>query len=98
MKLKEIEDPESYVYIKVLAGLANKFKPGDYVTRGSYDWNSEADRYEWSREEVYVDHFVPFSERPNYNRYGSHRDTENAIQASFNPIFKVIAVDAGYIT
>jgi hypothetical protein len=61
MKLSEIQDPESYLYIKAVVALSSKFKVGDYVKTfnfSEYDDNGDDfDTPKWVVEQRHIASF-----------------------------------------
>lgn len=85
MKLEDLQDAESYIYIRVLAKIANRFKEGDYITVSELDYPDEGDRMIWSKEEYCIEGFR------------SRIDSNKNVNVFFTPIHKITKCVDGYI-
>jgi hypothetical protein len=84
MKLSEVHDPETFMYIKALHKVSSRFKVGDYVKL--YEWEyDDDDNMVWSPVTKTV---AAFRSRIDHNKN---------VHADIAPIYKIIRSDCGYI-
>lgn len=89
MKLNEIEDQESFVYIKAVVALSNKFKVGDYVKSYSFD------NYDDEGEELSSPRWS--ADQRNIGSFHSRIDSRNNFYVKSEIIYKITMISDGYI-
>lgn len=88
MKLSEVDDQETYVYIRYLAALAGRFNVGDYIRLADWTYSNDeddSDEMRWRPEQCLL------------GRHRSRIDYANDVKAMYTPIYKVIKADGAYI-
>lgn len=83
MKLDELSNPVSYLTTKILAGISNKFKAGDYVRVSHVDWRTDELKLVDNQESLYY--------------FNSDVSDRNDFQVLYKPIYKINIAEAGYI-
>ena len=85
MLLEDINNVDTYLYLKVLAVLSSRFKVGDYIKLFETSYN-EDDEIVWEKGEDQISAF-----RSRLSEY------EN-VYARFQPIYKITRLEDGYMT
>lgn len=89
IRLKDINSPEEFIYIKVVAAVCEKFKVGDYVKFNNWDYEdmegNEFDKPRWHPDETAIEYV-----QSNYWSVDTKR-------VYGQPIYKVTTALDGYL-
>jgi hypothetical protein len=90
MKISELNNPQNYVYIRVLAGLSNRFKVGDYIKTYNFEYYNQDTHEEYDKPK-----WMPNS--CTIANFRSAFDSNKNFRVNATLIQKITMIKDGYI-
>jgi hypothetical protein len=84
MLFSEVKNVQTFLYIKILAGLNGKFKVGDYIKQYGYQYDDN-DEERWG------------SEKQRLACFRSRIDQTRNVDVFYEPIYKITNINDGYM-